>query len=133
MKTKTMALNILGISIILIILACTISGAPVNAQAGNVNPNGNVRMWTSQTYYHYGEEVDIIIQNNARLYGNVMTTARLLVINPDGSGYELDMDRLWQGTWEITVGQAGPPSGHTSFILYEGSKRLAITSCYIGP
>ena len=57
---RTAAFNMLGISLVLIMLTCTISGAtqPVEAQSIVWPPgHGNVSMWTSQRYYQYGQEI----------------------------------------------------------------------------
>lgn len=130
MKTKTMAFNILGISLILIMLACTISSEiqPVNAQS-IVVPNGNVSMWTSQGYYQYGEELYLYISTNYAIY-----RARLQIRNWGGPSYRMDLGTLWPGQqYQIPVGQSEPPAGRVIFILSDGWQQIAFASCYTGP
>jgi hypothetical protein len=130
MKTKTVAMNCFGISLVLVMLACTFSGViqPVNAQSIVHPPGASVSMWTSQRYYGYGQEVYLTIFTSYPLH-----RARLEIRQWGGPDYRMDLGYLWPGQYTIDVGQSSPPAARVNFILFDGWHQVAYTSCGTGP
>jgi hypothetical protein len=128
-KTKTMALKCLGISLVLVMLACTVSGIqPVHAQSIALPPGGGVSMWTSQGYYGYGQEIYLTIFTSYPLH-----RARLEIRQWGGPDYRMDLGHLWPGQYTVDVGQSSPPAARVNFILFDGWHQVAYTSCGTGP
>jgi hypothetical protein len=129
MKTKTMALDVLGVSLVLIMLMCAIGSDILPVSAQNDQFWGRVSMWTTQRYYPYGQEIYLIILAEAPMH-----RARLEIRQWGGPSYRMDIGHLWPGQqYMLDVGQSAPPAGRVMFTLYEGWQRVAETSCGTGP